>query len=804
MLPPGEPAETTRPEPPTSASRVALLALVAVWFAFAFPALGGKVRFPAYYGGPVDGLVERVNPELGDAVLATYQWRAYMTQRWERGSIPLWDPHRFAGAPFAANIVIGLWYPPTWAYALPLDAMWTFTILALATLLGALLLAYWFLRLLRLHPYAACLGAIGFACSGFMMKWSAHESIFGAGMWLPLALGGMELIHRRKPAAGIAACAAGLALSVLAGHAQVTLYVWYATAAWGAVAGLRRAVRGRGRRVLASSVLRGGLLSVAPFLIATGLAAVQIVPSAELAGRIIRQQYSYQQELVTRILPERLPTILIPDYLGNPVDGTYGDRWPPYLEMAVYPGVALLPLAAVGLADRRRRLTGFFAGMVAIGLLAALGTPFLKLLLLLPGLDRVYWIDRYVFFVNVGLACLAALGLDLLIRREARSLRVLGASTAVVVALAAGALTVRGSSAVPEGYLTPRGIRAAAFASCAGALCLLVGPRRSGAALALAAVAAADLWMWGFPLFPYQQPRPLMAGSPAVDHLRAVEGPRPRYGNMLPSHDMAFNAAMVYGLYDVGGYDIAIPRNIVELVSLAQAQQERATANFLGPFRPEVFASPIMDLLGVRTVAGPPTAPPPPGTVADGVIHPVSFARNLDALPAAFVAPCWEVVPQEEVLPRLAGLDTAGLRGTAYVGDGEDARRALGGRAAPHRCDASGTASIDRYEPEFVGIDARTDTGGVLVLTDTWYPGWEATVDGEPVPVLEVDHALRGVALPPGSHRVEFRFRPLSFVMGAWTSVATLAGLGLWAGRRAMARSPRPEVETAPLEDATV
>jgi hypothetical protein len=138
------------------------------------------------------------------------------------------------------------------------------------------------------------------------------------------------------------------------------------------------------------------------------------------------------------------------------------------------------------------------------------------------------------------------------------------------------------------------------------------------------------------------------------------------------------------------------------------------------------------------------------------------------------------------------------------VGDGEDARRALGGRAAPQRCDASGTASIDRYEPEFVGIDARTDTGGVLVLTDTWYPGWEATVDGEPVPVLEVDHALRGVALPPGSHRVEFRFRPLSFVMGAWTSVATLAGLGLWAGRQAMARSPRPEVETAPLEDATV
>ncbi|MGH2687264.1 MAG: hypothetical protein ACRDKW_00430, partial [Actinomycetota bacterium] len=421
MLPPGEPAETTRPEPPTSASRVALLALVAVWLAFAFPALGGKVRFPAYYAGPIDGLVERSNPELGDAVLATYQWRSYMTDRWQGGDVPLWDPHRFAGTPFAANIVMGLWYPPTWSYALGADIMWTFTALALASLLGALLLAYWFLRLLRLHPYAACLGAIGFACSAFMMKWSAHESIFGSGMWLPLALGGMELIHRGRRAAGIAACAAGLALSVLAGHAQIALYVWYTTAAWGALAGIGRAVRGRGPRAFAGSVLRSGLVSVVPFLIAAGLAAVQIVPSSELAGRIIRQQYSFEQELVTRLLPEHLPTFLIPDYLGNPVDGNYDGPGAPYLETALYPGVALLPLAAAGLADRRRRrLAGFFAGMAVVGMLAALGTPFLRLLLLLPGLDRVYWIDRYVLFVDVGLAWLAAMGLDLLLRRGTR------------------------------------------------------------------------------------------------------------------------------------------------------------------------------------------------------------------------------------------------------------------------------------------------------------------------------------------------------------------------------------------------
>ncbi|MGH2722283.1 MAG: YfhO family protein, partial [Actinomycetota bacterium] len=117
---------------------------------------------------------------------------------------------------------------------------------------------------------------------------------------------------------------------------------------------------------------------------------------------------------------------------------------------------------------------------------------------------------------------------------------------------------------------------------------------------------------------------------------------------------------------------------------------------------------------------------------------------------------------------------------------------------------AQGTADVQRYEPELVEIETRTEAGGVLVLTDTWYPGWRATVDGEPAPVLEVDHALRGVVLPPGAHLVEFRYRPLSFLVGAWTSVATLAGLGLWAGRRALARRPGWAVETPLLEDAAV
>jgi uncharacterized membrane protein YfhO len=63
------------------------------------------------------------------------------------------------------------------------------------------------------------------------------------------------------------------------------------------------------------------------------------------------------------------------------------------------------------------------------------------------------------------------------------------------------------------------------------------------------------------------------------------------------------------------------------------------------------------------------------------------------------------------------------------------------------------------------------------VLADTFYPGWQATLDGKPVEILRADHAFRAVAFPPGEHRVTFRYVPLSFRAGATISFLTLAAV---------------------------
>lgn len=90
-------------------------------------------------------------------------------------------------------------------------------------------------------------------------------------------------------------------------------------------------------------------------------------------------------------------------------------------------------------------------------------------------------------------------------------------------------------------------------------------------------------------------------------------------------------------------------------------------------------------------------------------------------------------------------------------------------------------ATIRSYELNRVEIEVNAETPGFLVLADTYYPGWQATVDGVETAVYRADSLLRAVHVPAGRHTVTFFFRPVDFMVGAAVSLFTLAlcGVGL-------------------------
>lgn len=96
----------------------------------------------------------------------------------------------------------------------------------------------------------------------------------------------------------------------------------------------------------------------------------------------------------------------------------------------------------------------------------------------------------------------------------------------------------------------------------------------------------------------------------------------------------------------------------------------------------------------------------------------------------------------------------------------------------------AGQVEVLHYGPSEVELEVSVAAGGYLVLADTFYPGWRATVDGVSQPVLRANYAMRAVRLEPGVHRVRFLFRPWSVGLGAAISLAALVGVAVFARRR--------------------
>ena len=157
--------------------------------------------------------------------------------------------------------------------------------------------------------------------------------------------------------------------------------------------------------------------------------------------------------------------------------------------------------------------------------------------------------------------------------------------------------------------------------------------------------------------------------------------------------------------------------------------------------------------------------------------HTAAMWENRSVLPRAFIVHRAEIVADDAMLPRLREPDfrpdqVALLSdGLPLVGEDEGIKDEV---------------VIAEYKPERVVIRVVTNQTGYLILTDTWYPGWEASLDGAGVPIHRADYIFRAVLLQPGTHTVVFEYHPQSFILGAWVSIASVVAtivLGI-AGRK--------------------
>ena len=721
--------------------------------------------------------------------------------RREAPDVPLWNPYLMAGRPFEGNAQSAVFS----IFTLPSLVLPFWSSLALVAALKLFLAAFGtFLlgRALGQRFAGALLAGLAFGLSLWMVTWVGFTA---ASVWalLPWLLLLTDRVVRRPGPGPVAGLALVVALQFFGGHPESSFHVLLATVAFFVfrVVAVRREGHdvslGRTAGVFAGSLVLGALL-----------AAVALLPFAELLFRSADAGQRASVSDASKLSGRFLLGFAMPDYWGRPTQ-TALVRF--QFSRACYVGVLPLMLAVAAPLLRpnlaRLALAGFGAACLAVAFGAP---PLFDLATRLPLLDIAHN-DRLIAIVLLCVALLAGWGLDDLTGERAPPRRrvalALAAAIAVlpvlwVVGTGKASLSVLGDAIdVAWGFAHPPGAGAAdagdivrlaatiVFATFATAAVLLLFLRARGrlaagtfAALAIG-LTVADLFRAGMGQNPAIERR--IAVQPTTGAIRYLQTRRPaRFQGVgsVPANVLS----MRYGLQEGGGYDLPIERRYDTLWRRVMSPEIPTQSGFfvalpLSLPRVDERRLRTLGLLGVadllQSPRGPPLALPSLRLAYSGADARVYSSRQ--ALPRA-----WVVGAQEVVAGGDAALRAIIRPGFQPLRAAVTERRIAGLPAAPATGAPApaGAARLESIEPDRVRLHARADGPGpaLLVVSDTDYPGWEATVDGKATPVQRVNYVLRGVRLAPGAHDVVFRFRPATWTAGWVLSLAallTVAGL---------------------------
>lgn len=708
----------------------------------------------------------------GDLVSFLWPQYSFAGAALSSGSIPLWNPHLYSGAPFLADNQAGVLYP------LNVLAFLIFPNLSYQVMEGLTIFHVWLAGAamyvaLRVWPNltpgpsptgrgglaraAALLGAIAFMFNDVLITHIGNLNLIAAAAWLPLILALYARGLNERRVKWIIAAAVVFAMALLAGHAQmtaITLVGLLAVAVWQIIVAPNR------RGVVVALAL------LAP-LIVFGLTALQLLPSLEMTRYSLRAGLTYEEATAYSLPPAALASTFSPLLFGR---GAV-EFWGPWERVeTLYVGV--VPLLLAGLAVRRkwRDAAWFFLTLGGLALLIALGkfTPFYSLVHALPILGGLRVPARFVLLANFSLAALAAIGLQRCMTESFSPKRVLGWG-GVVVGGGALALTVayQAAGAIDRGHNLAASFSFLLFAVLAMVILWLKTTSALSAqraAYSLIGLLALELILLGSGVEIDRNDPTLGYQHQAVIDFLASDGGQARFENAATAWQP--DAALMHGLHDING--------IFNPLGLASYETYRGGMGNRG--------SPLYNFLGTKYVLADKGRPP-----GDASFVPVfngdpqiDVYLNTRALPHAQLIDrvvnvrsgeeAWQIIHAAEFDP---AQEAAIENGVELPGSGNQ---------AANRSLAFASVTNDRVE-----LLAQTDSPAYLVLSDVYYPGWTATIDDQPATLYPANFAFRAVLVPPGEHRVAFVYEPLTWRAGLIISGLTLAGLivcGVVAWRR--------------------
>ncbi|HEX8600397.1 MAG TPA: hypothetical protein VF952_17995 [Chloroflexia bacterium] len=765
------------------------------------------VPWSPYYPG--------LNPlfQGGDQVYQQLPWRHWMQNELAAGRFPLWASDPAGGMPLFASAQPGVLYPLHLLWVLMPVAVGQSIILVLKFWLAGL--GMWvFLRALGLHKAASGLAALSFMFSASMVSWSVwqHSGVILLFPWLAWSIYAWYA-HARPMI--LVATALIVAAGILAGHPETLFQLGIVATIW--VAGLFLFVRPHGAEAWKVRLRRVTSLGVATVL-GFMMGSIQLLPFFEAVGlshaNVVREQ-SGDAGAMYHIAPEMMLNWVVARAQGHLPDRVFGDGLL-FTEGNAY--VGLLPLfgilmLAAGIWRRGINVrlvlpwlgVGVFSWFVTYD--DTLGTLIRKL----PGFSHSVNV-RWVIVLGFTVVVAGAFGLDWLARRIERNLP--GTSGRAAALLTSGALVLGSLGMVAYALrlvappiLEPLGTvyrlddnyrwywvgwSVSLTIAIMGVLGVWVGRRWGSriAPLALGALLLLDLWWL---LIPVNRTSPMEWYYPQTSFQTQVKEIVPPAERILVVGEaMPANTGLIYNIRDWRAGDPMITeRSNLALRLLApdihKSVYDEYNVFIRGPRRE------IAPLLGMSYYIFPAGTNPnypeeenaPPYTRlaykdglslwrAEGVPSFTYLTDRVQAVPDGNGALTW-----------LNDANWANTRTYPAVVEADPSLLSLVMPAEPGS--SPGSTQIVQYSPGHIVVQTEAVRPALLVVAESWYPGWQAKLDAQPVAVLRANYLSQGVVVPAGRHVVEFEYSPDSFAYGMWLSIGGWLGvlaLAAWAWRR--------------------
>ena len=668
-----------------------------------------------------------------------YPYRAFFSQSIRRGEFPLWSSETSSGYPFHASVA-GALYPLNIISAwLPTTTSITFSIVTSYLLIY--LAGFFYLRKIGLGTAASVFGGSLITLGGFAANEIMHLEILVSFSMFLMQLYVLErLFESRRKLFWVLALGLLLGLSLLGGHPQITFYsllflVPYWLFWWVA----KRS--GPLWKLLVYGLLYG--------VVGLGIGAGQFIPMFEFTQHSTRaaglnvevlERYNFPiADLVTFVRP--FATF---DY-SHTMEAFVNNGWPKD-EQYVYMGLLGLGLALIGLPLTRKlgARAAFFWVAVAGAMVFAFGSQFTTgYILRLPPFSYFRIPFKIIFVVNLSLGVLAAMVLDYLLNRLSRQ----GLPKLVLAAIAVSAIAVSFADLrVNAKRLYPE-VDAKVWFREPEVVSFLKERLRNQERV--------TDQPYFFPTAKIYLEKPELWEDPAIFvNLRNL---LPNFNNLLYGIPKNVAVANAGGL-KVDRYNELETEIYFNGLTYEGSERARVSDGYM-------FLNRIM---GVRFLLS--TVPVEHFllnkvkeiTFSTGQ-DPVFVYEFFDYYPRVMMVPTAEKASASEIKAHLLAVDFD-PKLKVFVEEDID-WGAEGGYAA--------NAAFEMYADQEVVVSTQASGDGFLFLSDTYYPGWKAYVDGEEATIYRANYAFRAVPVPAGEHTVVFRFEPESFKWGLRITLGT-------------------------------